>query len=125
MSAFEGHTGVVWCVTFSPDGATLASVSNDQKIRLWNVKTGKETRAINVFHPDLTVVFSPDGKTLAAGGWDRYIRIWDLATGEETQKFKGRQGVAGAISSLAFSPDGERLASGSWNAPLTVWRLKK
>jgi energy-coupling factor transporter ATP-binding protein EcfA2 len=38
----EGHDSGVNSVSFSPDGKTLASGSNDKTIKLWNVMTGKE-----------------------------------------------------------------------------------
>ena len=38
-----GHTRVVNCVAFSPDGQTLASGSNDSTILLWKVP-GKDFR---------------------------------------------------------------------------------
>ena len=36
-----GHEKWVSSVAFSPDGQTLASGSDDQTIRLWNVNTGE------------------------------------------------------------------------------------
>ena len=32
-----GHSGVVYSVTFSPDGKTLAAGADDKTIRTWNV----------------------------------------------------------------------------------------
>src|SRR5258708_3298240 len=58
----QGHEGVVYSVAISPDGKFLASASNDQSIKLWNAKTGKELfnllgKTGHVF----CVAFSPDG----------------------------------------------------------------
>ena len=36
----KGHTHLVSFVAFSPDGEQLASGSQDQTIRLWDVETG-------------------------------------------------------------------------------------
>ena len=55
-------------VAFSPDGKTLASISNGVNITLWDVATGKNTATLKG-HPLIvfSVAFSPDGKTLASG----------------------------------------------------------
>src|SRR5260370_41957627 len=45
-ATLRGHGDAVWSVTFSPDGKTLASVSSDETIKLWDVTTGKERASL-------------------------------------------------------------------------------
>jgi len=79
IAKLEGHTHLVSCVAFSPDGKTLASGSADNTVRLWNVSTGKSTATLKD-HADWvsSVAFSPDGKTLASGSRDGTIKFWDV-----------------------------------------------
>ena len=39
-----GHEGAVYSVCFSKYGKKLASGSDDKKIKVWNVESGKEIR---------------------------------------------------------------------------------
>jgi parallel beta-helix repeat protein len=80
ITTLSGHTGGVWSVAFSPDGRLLASGSDDNTIRLWDVATGSLVRTLTG-HTDWvrSVAFSPDGRLLASGSDDNTIRLWDIS----------------------------------------------
>jgi WD40 repeat protein len=59
------HKAEVRTLAFSADGKTLASGSDDNTARLWNVATHQEIASFPMGSPVRMVRFSPDGKTLA------------------------------------------------------------
>ncbi|MBD2435424.1 AAA-like domain-containing protein [Nostoc sp. FACHB-110] len=108
-------------VALSPDRKTLASASLDNKIKLWNVTTGKAITTLTGHQSGVSsVAFSPDGKTLASASWDKTITLWNVTTGKEITTLTGYQS---GVSSVAFSPDGKTLASASWDKTITLWNV--
>ncbi|HEY1381299.1 MAG TPA: protein kinase, partial [Gemmataceae bacterium] len=103
----------------SPDGKSLATVGNDQTVRLFDLASGRQLRVIHG-QPDpyYAVAFSPDGKTLAVGGngpprAGGILELWDLSSG----KLRVATEFADWVTALAFPPGVEdRLAVGTGGA---------
>jgi len=47
----SGHTGWVWSVAFCPDNQTLASSSEDETIKVWDLKTGECLKTLKAEKP--------------------------------------------------------------------------
>ena len=73
-----GHTGPVWALAFSPDGARVATGADDRSVRVWPVD-GRDEPVVLAGHagPVRATQFRPDGAVLASAGDDGTIRLWN------------------------------------------------
>jgi hypothetical protein len=119
VRTLQGHTDSVGSVSFSPDGRTLASGSDDKTINLCDVASGQLLRTLRGHTGYVpAVAFSPDGRTLASGSFDKTVKLWDVASGGVLRTLKGH---TGKVTSVVFSPDGRTLATGSWDQTIRLW----
>jgi WD40 repeat protein len=64
---------------FSPDGTCLATVSNEEAVRVWDTRTWEERPALAWGIGKLKcIAFSPDGTRAACGSHRGTILVWDL-----------------------------------------------
>ncbi|KAG8707426.1 hypothetical protein FRC09_001830 [Ceratobasidium sp. 395] len=107
----EGHTGAVLSVAYSPDGAYLASGSQDHTLRIWDVRSGQPIgQPLSHAAWVRSVAYSPDGLHIASAAvsWRTVVHIWNAKTGQAVgQLLRGRQD----IELVVYSPDGTHIAS--------------
>jgi RNA polymerase sigma factor (sigma-70 family) len=107
------------CLTFSPDGTTLATGDDSARpkamIRLFDVATGKELRQIPLPGNSSirSIAFAPDGKVLAASGV-KTTGLLEPATGKERWRLEHR------TVGLHFSADG-KILTGAVSGAIHQW----
>jgi WD40 repeat protein len=77
-----GHEADIWAVTPSPDGRLMVSGSQDQTIRLWNLKTRE--LIVTLFHGNdgEWVMWTPQGYYTGSPGADKMVG-WQINKGPE------------------------------------------
>lgn len=112
-----GHVDRLDSVAFSPDGNTLASLSADKTIKLWDVSTGKVLRTLKrTSSSGFSLRFNPDGRILASDGLG--LELWDVAKGTLLRTFPEY-----SVASTAFSPDGKTIAGANADQTIKLWEV--
>src|SRR5438105_10182395 len=77
-----GHSKGVNCSAFGPDGSWLASGGSDNAIKIWQVASDRELRALTGHNNYVTSLpASGHGQWLASGSNDRTVNVGTVATG--------------------------------------------
>jgi RNA polymerase sigma factor (sigma-70 family) len=105
----------------SPNGRTLALLTLNKGIRLWDLKSGAagpQIKSATDF-----CAFSPDGKTLL-GATGTSLARWDVATGKAIYPDTKALGHSGPVHALAFTKNGSQLISSSTvDQTMRMWNV--
>jgi WD40 repeat protein len=104
-------------IAFSPDGKYLASVANDETVRIWNTADGASLKKVRAPEQDLRAVcFLADGKTLLAGTGKGELFRWSTS-GWELANTEFHIPLRTAV----LSPDGTKVVTTAERGWSRIW----
>ena len=123
LMTLHGHNAEIMGVATSPDGSKIASIADDNTIKIWDAESGQELLSIPTGELNQNIArrlaFSPDSTRIAAGvGVD--VKVWDVTTGKDVQTFIGH---TAEVYSVKFSPDGMYIVSASADQTARIWNI--
>ncbi len=105
-------------ITCDPDGQRVATTSDDNLVRIWDVGNFREALVVQGHaSPVCCVAFRADGR-MASGGDDGSVKIWEPKSEKLLQEIKAH---TSPVNALAFSPDGQHIATGSQDRSVKLW----
>jgi WD40 repeat protein len=128
---------------YAPDGPTLAVITSDGIVRLWDMGTWQMRTLAHPLRPVQGLAFSPDGRALviaaddgpvgvwsyplplvalrghAPGSGTNTVALWDVASGELLGPLAGRQPLL--AGSVTVSAPGRAVAAGTEGGVIWQW----
>jgi WD40 repeat protein len=121
LRSLEGHTGGVIGASFSADGRQIASVGEDDTLRIWDQSAGREVMRMSLQDHRISMLrFSADSRRIATTSMQSVVRLRDVATGRELLNLCGHRA---AVFDLAFEGDA-RLVTTSADGTIMRWDLE-
>jgi WD40 repeat protein/serine/threonine protein kinase len=140
---FEGHSGAVWDVDFSPDEKQFVTAGQDRTVILWSLEETANDWPLPAFRGHTGVVysceFSPDGTRVVSAGADRRVLVWEIdqiksidldqlakdQTPPAPPRFMELTGHTADVSNVDFAPDGRQVLSASSDHTVKIWDSAK
>ncbi len=110
---FDASPMESWSISFSPDGKTIATGSQNGNINLISVASNKVEQSFDAQRKSfaMNVNYSPSGRFIASGLQDGTINIYDIATSKLLHQLTGSLGHSMTVRKVVFTNDSSQLLS--------------
>lgn len=116
LRTFKAHAGGTAAAMFADGGAKLATIGGDGTLKVWDTKTAKLLRTLELEHGP-AVALAIAGNRALTGHENGRIGLWDLALGMQLKTFKRNDAP---ITSLAFAGP-KKFLVGAHDWSISLW----
>lgn len=117
ITQYLGHTNDVLAVALPANGDSVASVSLDGSIRLWQTSQMKPGRKLLSGKAPIWTVASQGNRILTVSA-DQSAVLWDAESGQELHRYSEHKSP---VTAGAFRPDGNEVATGGGDTVIRLW----
>lgn len=118
---FTGHKGSVNRVAIHPMYTQVASIGEDEAIKIWDFEAKKYEGSLKGHTERINDVdFDPNGLYLASASSDLLVKVWDLDSKACIKTFTGHDH---SVSSVRWKSSGDFLISASRDESVKLWEL--
>ncbi|WPD24334.1 MAG: WD40 repeat domain-containing protein [Candidatus Electrothrix scaldis] len=109
---------MVYSLSFSPDGQTLAAGIFTNSILMVDVENGQYISTLEGMTSGRSIAFSSDGQTIvASGSWNNTTGFWEITPG----RVRNLKGHTGRVITIWFSPDSRNVTSVARDKTIGIW----
>ncbi|KAI7978202.1 hypothetical protein EIK77_009742 [Talaromyces pinophilus] len=117
---------IIRSVCFSPDGEHLATGSEDNQIRIWDIATRSIKHVFTGHEEEVhSLDFAGNGRYITSGSADKTVRVWDVLEGKLIYTLSISYGfttVAISPNGVSF-PNGVYIAAGALDNGVRIWDM--
>jgi len=116
-------------IEFTPDGHSILSAWNDNKIRAFGPISGREMYCINNAHNlgVTALAVTPNSRRIVSGGGEGQVRVWDLTLGPQycQQLRETLKEHKSKVSCIKIKSNGLECVSSSEDGTVIIWDLER
>ena len=120
ISTLASHSKQIKDFSFSPDGNLLLSASQDNSLRLWQIKVNDHANNDGKKIAITKSLFHGTGKNIITGGENGDLIVWDVANGEIKETHSAHKKC---VSDINLDISGKLLCSTDWENILKLWNM--
>jgi WD40 repeat protein len=114
-----GHTKQLNNATFSPNGKSIVTASDDNTAKIWDAQSGKLLHTLEGHIDEVNIAaFSSDSKSIVTGSDDNTAKIWSAQSGKLQYTLEGH---TDKVNNATLSPDGKSIVTASLDNTAKIW----
>jgi WD40 repeat protein len=117
------HPGPVRSIALSPQGHQIASIGDDETVRLWARETQRQEILPGHMGIARCVIYAHNGRCIATAGEDGLIHLWNSNAADTYERQDTLSGNLPIINALAFRQDNELLVSVGHDSLIRFWNI--